>query len=50
MFKEYDNTMLFKSFQTHPMVDINFVKKKKKSQVSYGRRPKEVAYRVAFAR
>ena len=30
MFKEYDNTMLFKSFQTHPMVDINFVKKKKK--------------------
>ena len=30
MFKEYDNTMLFKSFQAHPMVDINFVKKKKK--------------------
>nr|AFK41676.1 unknown [Medicago truncatula] len=45
MFKEYDNTIVFKSLQAHPMVDVNFVKKeRKKSQVIYGRRPIEVMY------
>jgi len=42
--REYSNTMVFKSFQIYPMVNIYFAKKKN-GQVSYGRRPKEVAYR-----
>lgn len=29
--RENDNTMVFKKFQVHPMVDINFTKKKKLS-------------------
>lgn len=33
MFKEYDNTIVFKSFQAHSMVDINFVKKERKKKV-----------------
>jgi hypothetical protein len=36
----------FKNFQIHPIQWLtSFSKKKKKSQVSYGRRPKEVTYR-----
>lgn len=31
MFRKYDNTIVFKSFQVYPIIDINFVKKKLKS-------------------
>ena len=34
MLRVYDNTMFLKSFQVYLMVDINFVKKKKKVKSS----------------
>jgi len=49
LLREYDNTMVFKIYQVHPVVVIHFTNNNKKtSEVSYGGRPKEVTYHSLY--